>query len=186
MRLSKTAYNVVNAIALNLVWIASVAGAAAGQGWFGPLATTLFVLGHLPFADRFDLRLAAILVPIGAVVDSAYAATGMIAYASPWPSAQLAPVWILGLWLSFALTLRHSLRWMVERRWLGVLLGGVFGPVSYAVAGHVWGAATFDWPLAAWFSVIGVSWAGVMLLAHALLAAEARTSSITPAGVRAS
>ena len=185
MKLSQGQYNLVNAIVLNIVWICAVAGAAAGQAWFGPAAMAIFVFGHLPFADRHDLRLVAILTPLGFVVDSIYAASGMISYASPWPSDTFAPAWILALWIAFALTLRHSLRWMTERPVLGAILGGIFGPVSYWFAGNVWGAATFNWSLPAWFSVIAATWAGVMLLSYWLLRLETRAEARQPAAAAA-
>ncbi|MEM9304804.1 MAG: DUF2878 domain-containing protein [Pseudomonadota bacterium] len=185
MNINRTWANVINAIALNLVWMCAVVGAAVGQAWFGPVAMSIFVLGHLPYADRHDLRIVLVLLPLGIIIDSIYAATGMITYASPWPSTQFAPVWIISLWIAFALTIRHSMRLITEKLPFALLLGGVFGPVSYWFAGNVWGAAQFNWSTPAWFAVIGVSWAGVMALCHWLLKLEAAESAASLAPVAA-
>ena len=158
----------------------AVAGAAAGQAWFGPVACAIFILGHLPYADRHDLRIVLVLIPLGFVVDSIYAASGMITYASHWPHPDIAPVWIIALWIAFGLTIRHSMRVLVEKPLVGAILGAIFGPVSYWFAGNVWGAAQFNWPTPVWFSVIGVSWAGVMLLCTWLLRVEERELAAGP------
>lgn len=57
-------------------------------------------------------------LPMGFVVDTVMAATGLLRYASPVPVEGIAPVWILSLWMGFALTLNHSLSYVMRHWWL--------------------------------------------------------------------
>ena len=60
------------------------------------------------------------------------------------------PLWLALLWLGFALTLAHGLRWLLRLpRWQQALLGGVGGASSY-VTGAVMGAVQLPWGL--WIS----------------------------------
>ncbi|MEX1214290.1 DUF2878 domain-containing protein [Saccharospirillum sp.] len=56
-------------------------------------------------------------------------------------TGQPVPLWLVGLWLMFPLTLNHSLAWLKGRLSLQVILG-VFGGGGSYVAGAQFGAAT--------------------------------------------
>ena len=68
------------------------------------------------------------------------------------------PLWLALLWLGFALTLAHGLRWLVVLpRWQQALIGGLGGASSY-LAGAAMGAVHLPWGL--WISggVLAVIW----------------------------
>ena len=115
-----------NFIASQLLWLAAVAGAAHGHWWLGPLAFLLFAVVQLAprYRARGDVMLMLLALPVGLVVDSTMAATGLLHYASPFPSPHFAPVWILALWMGFALTFNHSLAWLMGRPVVAVLCRG--------------------------------------------------------------
>ena len=160
-------YNIVNAVTLNVVWMAAVGGAARGWWWAGPAAALAFLLVHRPYFNRMDALILIVLMPLGLVLDSLYAATGVVIYASPVPSAYLAPVWILALWL--ALTVAHSLRFLLANVWVAMLLGAIFGPLSYWIAAEVWGAAEFGYAWPVWVGALAIPWLLVMGLCSRLL-----------------
>jgi hypothetical protein len=56
-------------------------------------------------------------------------------------SLDVAPFWLVGLWVAFAAVLTSGFDWLRQKVWLSVLLGGVFGPLSY-VGGVRIGALT--------------------------------------------
>jgi len=119
--------------------------------------------------DRaYDVRALAVMCLCGILVDSVYPAAGIVAYASPWPSASLAPGWLVVMWLNLALTMNHSLRWLRRRYWLAAVFGGIGGGLSYWAGGH-FGAVEFLWPPAGAATLIGLVWAGVLPCAYALL-----------------
>ena len=184
--MTATRYNIVNAIVLNLVWMAAVGGAARGLWWAGPAAAAIFMLIHWPFFKRMDALALLVLMPLGLVLDSLYAATGVVIYASPVPSSSLAPVWILSLWFAFALTVAHSLRMLLTNTWIAMLLGAIFGPLSYWIASELWGAATFGYPWPVWISALAVPWMLVMGLCSRLLKIETEGASSRAAAAAAS
>jgi hypothetical protein len=152
----------LNAIGYQGVWIATVAGASRGLPWVGPLAAAMFAVGVLAGGDarRRDLRLAALAMAIGAVADSAWIALGWLDFSAAWPSAAFAPAWILGLWLSLALTLNHSLAFLKGRLPMAAAFGAIGGPFAYWAASKT-GAVHLDAPPAIVFGGLGIAWAVV-------------------------
>jgi len=115
----------------------------------------------------------------GLVVDSLLVASGWLRYASPVP-AGLAPYWILAMWALFATTLNVSMRWLQGKTGLAVLLGAIFGPLSY-VAGQRLGALEFiDFRAGA--LALAAAWALAMPL---LMLAAARFDGVRSTGSRA-
>lgn len=154
----------INFVASQLLWLASVGGAAGGMAWFGPLVFALFAAWQLQprRRTRGDVALMLTALPLGLLVDSSMAASGLASYASPGPVAWLAPPWILALWMGFALTFNHSAAYLMQRPWLAITFGAVGGPLSYWIAQRAWGAVTF--PPSPWVAllVLGALWAAAM------------------------
>lgn len=147
----------INFIGFQIVWFAAVVGAGKGLWWPGPVAALVFVVAHLlsPLRRRGDGALVLIALLLGAVIDSTYATGGILRYAAPFPSAQLAPLWILALWAAFALSLNHSLAWLTRNQWIAGLTGAFVGPMSYWSAGRAFGAVSLGEPL--WQSLLALS-----------------------------
>lgn len=162
-----------NALLFQALWFAAVLGAAKGLWW-----PALPVLGALmAWTWRFsptrvqDFRLLGVAVLLGIVIETGFALTGWIRYATALPSAQLAPVWILLMWAGFALTVNHSLEPLMRTRWLAILSGAVFGPLAYFGAARLGAVEGFGLNTLAMIAVIGLAWALSLLL----LAELART-----------
>lgn len=134
-----------NAIGYQVVWFAAVAGAGRGWWWAGPAAFLVFAAWQLAVSDvrRADAVLLVAAGAVGFTLDSLWAGSGLLRYATPVPSATFAPVWIVALWMAFALTLNHSLALLKTRIGLGLALGALGGPLAYAVAAHTWNAVAF-------------------------------------------
>lgn len=159
-------WKLVNAIGYQLVWLVSVVGAAHGQLFAGPLAAIAFAVLVLAFGGerRADLRLIPLVLLIGLLTDSAWIELGWLDYSAPWPSAQFAPAWIVGIWVSFALTLNHSMAFLKGRYLLAAVLGAVGGPLSYWGASRGLGAVHFVAPVAIVLLGLGIVWMGVFPL----------------------
>ena len=160
----------INAIAYQTTWLAAIGGAAAGWWWAGPLALLLFAAWQLPRsaqrrADAWLLGSAALL---GFAVDSLFAQTGLLSYAAPVPWAQWAPVWIVALWASFALTLNHSLGWLKQHLQVAAVLGAIGAPLAYSAAARS-GALAFPPSATATLLLLALTWA-VLAPALSLLA----------------
>ena len=134
----------VNFVAFQAGWFACVLAAANGEPWAAMPVVGLVVALHLILARRpgQEARLIALALAMGLVLDSLLASSGWLRYASPLPVAGLAPYWILAMWALFATTLNVSMSWLRGKTGLAVLLGAVFGPLSY-MAGRRLGALEF-------------------------------------------
>jgi hypothetical protein len=150
----------LNAIGYQLVWFVSAVGAAHGLLYAGPSAAAVFVMLMLAFGGerRADLRLIPLVLLIGLLTDSAWIGLGWLDYSAPWPSAQFAPAWIVGIWASFAVTLNHSMAFLKRRYLLAAALGAVGGPFAYWGASRGLGAVHFNAPATTVLVGLGIVW----------------------------
>src|SRR5580658_3552583 len=153
-------WKIANAVGYQLVWIVSVSGASRGSMYAGPLAVAAFATMVLGFGNhrRADLRLIPLTLAVGLVADSSWIALGWLDFKAPWPSTQLAPEWILGIWVAFSLTLNHSLAFLKHRYALSALLGAIGGPLAYWGASQGLGAVHFDAPASIVLPGLCVAW----------------------------
>lgn len=130
-----------NFVLFQLLWFAAIFGAAADL--LAPVLLVLVVLlllGPLferPFAA--DLRMAGIGLLVGLLVEPLWIGAGLIEYRLQF-HVLLPPVWILALWVGFAVSFNYSLAWLQGRRLLAAGFGGV-GSVLSVLAGLRFGAA---------------------------------------------
>jgi hypothetical protein len=170
-----------NFLGYQAVWFAAVMGAGASLWWPGVLAAVLFAAWQLAISAQrgADLRLMCAAVGAGCLLDGGLAASGMARYAASAPALPPggAPLWILALWASFALTLNSSLAYLRRRPIAAVMLGAFGGPLAYAGASQGWQAVSFGAP--AWHALacLAIGWAFTM----PLLAGLARRWSLDPA-----
>ena len=150
----------INLIGYQLVWFAIVISASRGQPWLGIGASLTFIaLTLLSSKTRVaDARAVVTAFTCGFLMDGALAATGWLHYASPLVSLP-APIWILSLWMAFAMTLNHSMVFLRGKPWLAVLLGAVGGPLAYLGAARGFDAVIFQTPAWRAISLLAVGWA---------------------------
>lgn len=146
-------------LAFQAGWFACVLGAAAGRPLVGPAVVALVALWHIA-VERERARLLASVAGaalLGILLDGALATAGILSFpedaAVGWP----VPVWMIALWINFALIL-GSLDWLTPRRLLAAALGGAGGAVSY-LAGARLGAVAFGPTLGLAIFIIAVEWA---------------------------
>ena len=160
-----------NMLAFQLLWLASVGGAGNGWWWCGPVALAIFAAWQIPASrwPRADAWLMFGAGAIGFVIDTVWVWTGLMEFSSPVPSARVAPVWIVSLWMGFALTLNHSMAALKAHPLAAVAFGAVGGPLAYFIAERAWHGVALTQP--AWMPLLalGVAWGVVtpLLLAWA-------------------
>ncbi len=168
-------------VAYQAFWFACVMGAEHGSLWSAPLALACFIPLRFIIGTRTrwreDLLHMLTVGALGFLVDSGFAATGLMSYAAPWPSAALAPLWIVMIWLAFALTLRDGLGFLHERPLLAGILGAVGAPLSYLGAARGFGVVKFPMGEGAALAALAVAWfialpAAFMLMRLSLLPAR--------------
>ena len=156
--------NMLTPVVRNILWYQAI--------WFlaillGEAAVTpIFMLLTWHIARSAD-RSAEFIVMLGCgalgyATDALLAATGL--YQFPSGSGDLpAPLWLLGLWLGFAGTLRHSLAPLAQRPLLLATLGLVGAPTSYLAATRL-GAVSFPHGIEPSLVIVGGAWFALLPL----------------------
>lgn len=104
--------------------------------WWDVAVGVVVIAAHLRFIGAAgEWRLLAVVAVAGAAMDSLLAAFGVLRFA---PQSLLVPLWLVLLWLNFATTLSHCMRWLARRRLLAAAFGALFAPPAY------WGAAAIS------------------------------------------
>lgn len=142
------------------VWLACALGAAGGSNVAGLSAASAFIGLQLARQCSRPFVLAMLASGLlGLVFETLFASAGILRYAATWPSAQLAPAWIVALWLAFGTTLATTARLLRQRALpKAAVFGAIFGPLSYA-AGARLGALDITAPGWIAFGAIAGAWA---------------------------
>lgn len=153
-----------NLLGYQLVWFIAVIGAGRDDAWPAIGAALLFATWQLAISSSraLELRLIAAALVFGTTIDGIAAAAGFIHYSAAAPALPPggAPLWILALWVSFALTLTRSLASLKGRPRIGMLVGAVGAPLAYLGAARGWHAIAFvqpEWRGLLW---LAVTWGG--------------------------
>ncbi len=183
-----------NLFGYQAVWFAAVIGAGGGHWWPGVVAAALFVALHLGLYPqsrqqrRADLKLMAVALACGLVLDGALSLSGLARYAAGAPALPIggAPLWILSMWAAFALTLRHSMAPLLQRGWAALALGAIGGPLAYLGAGRGWSAIAFAEPAWPALAILALGWGLAIPLLATLAARWSRTAGADPVPVTGS
>jgi len=170
----------INLVLFQICWFAAVVGAGQGYWWTGPACVVVFagIVVARSRCVRADLTLLLIAAIVGFAIDSAYVQSGLLTYSSPFPSAQAAPMWIVGMWASFALTLNHSLSFLKGKLWLSAIFGAAGGPLAYYAAATQFGAAHLTAAPFTVYLTLAIAWG---LVTPALMAIASRMVPVSGA-----
>lgn len=153
---------VANFMLFQLGWLVSVVGAARGYPAAGAVYAAAWAALHHCYIRRgrlHELLLVLAAAGLGFVVDSLLVLGGVIAFPAHASLGSPSTVWMVSLWVMFAMTLRHSLGWLRSRYLPAALLGAVFGPLAYWAGSRIGAIQIVDGALPA----IAVAWAASML-----------------------
>jgi hypothetical protein len=155
-----------NLVSFQLCWVAFVWGGASGRWWLGFVPLLVFVAWQLSASRwrRSDLLTMGLAFLLGVLVESTMAAAGWFNYTTPTPALFFAPLWMLGMWINFGLTINHSMAWLKGRTLLAALFGLLGGPLTYVLAGSAWNALEVPEPMWPSLLAIGIAWAIAMPL----------------------
>lgn len=170
------------------VWFAAVIGAGHGWWWPGVAATALFAAWRLRVSPHreTELRLIAVALALGIVLDGVGVAAGLMHYAAAWPWPEL-PAWLTALWIAFALTIVPLFGYLYRRLWLAALFGAIGGPLAYLGAAHGWGVVNLASPIWHGLLLLAIGWAVTLpllcaLARHELSRGAPATAPVLPGG----
>ena len=132
-------HKLINFILFQSIWFILIL-AEAHESFYGLVIGFLLILvqywhGKLMVPD-FKLILASVIV--GFAHDTSLNYFKFIQYNIDF-NTYYSPFWIIGLWISFALTINHSLAWLGNKKLLQMIFGLIGGPLAY-IAGEKLGA----------------------------------------------
>ena len=156
---------IINAVLFQILWFAAILGSAHSLIWPSLLACSLLAIWQLNPMRRqaSDFILIPVAIVIGLIIDTLLLQLKLFKFTYPFPFEGISPLWIILLWVGFAMTINHSLKWLNLHPLLPALVGAIFAPLSY-LAGLRLGAVEYlaD-PLLVSIS-IGAIWAIAMTI----------------------
>lgn len=128
-----TRWLIWNVVSVHVGWFGCVLGAAWGRPWLGPAIIAVLVIIHLALTDARQRELITLLgaAVLGYTLDSALVLAG--AFDFPPAAAVGVPttVWMIALWVNFAIVINGALYWLAGRPVLAAALGFAGGPMAY-------------------------------------------------------
>jgi Protein of unknown function (DUF2878) len=161
--------SLANIVAFQALWLVCVLGAAHGHDLVGVVVVTVLLPLHMRFIAerRGELTLIAATVAVGFAVDSALALFGVMEFPLRPITLLNQPLWMAALWVNFATTLNHCLRWLVSRPPVAVAFGAIGGPLAYGAGAHL-GALSLAEPLLLSLIALALAWGVAMGILSAL------------------
>jgi len=124
----KLPYWLINAIGFQLGWFVCVLLGTA----FALVYTLVALFLHFRWgpARPEDWLAVALALPMGVLHDNLLGYFGVLDYSAA-SGSQLAPYWLLCLWVLMALTFHHALHWFYQRPWVLAVMSALGGPMAY-------------------------------------------------------
>jgi len=152
--------NIYNIILFNLGWIACVLGGNSLAAF--AVVTITWPHIYLVSGNWNEWPQLALVTLAGFVFDAALIASGVLQlHTADTPQLLLAffpPFWMICLWWIFATTLRHSLKWFLDKPLLSIICGSIAGPLTYRTGAHLNGIE-FGFPETYTLALLSLSWA---------------------------
>tara|TARA_B100000767_G_scaffold49864_1_gene44901 strand:- start:403 stop:915 length:513 start_codon:yes stop_codon:yes gene_type:complete len=136
-------FKIINFVLFQAAWFICVLGASYNQTYLALTLSIIILLIHFSLIKKrmLDVKLIIIAGLIGLLFDGALLNFDLIIYNDPGLPYPFTPIWIVMLWMTFAMTLNHSLAWLSQKYYLSILFGAIGGPLAY-IAGEKLGAIT--------------------------------------------
>jgi len=134
---------IINFIFFQLVWFVCIIGAAKNETHTAVAFSLLIVLFHFYLTKHKanELKILLLASIIGFLFDGFLLKSELVLYADHGWSYSITPLWIIILWMGFAITINSSLSWLKKKLNLSILFGAIGGPLAY-LAGEKLGAVT--------------------------------------------
>lgn len=123
----------INGFIFQALWFACVLGGANQIIWPCILLLAIMMAWQLKPGNRHttDLRLIGCALVMGLIVDTAWTLLGFMEFSDTRPIYPFSPIWMLVMWIGFALTINHSLKWLKTHWALPWAMGFYGGPAAY-------------------------------------------------------
>ncbi len=149
----------LNIILLNLLWFASILGAANELLWPAMLMLSLLLVVTFIYQGigKTDGKIIVVSLICGLLIDGFLSFQGTITYGHTLHGVGfLPPTWILLLWIGFGATVRVGMQYLLNNPMIGGAFMLIGAPLSYYSAAKLGAVVINDlWQAMAF---IGISW----------------------------
>ena len=129
-----------NIVGFYICWWGSIWGAVNNLFFIGPICVLLFLFIHLfkIVYNKNEILYLFICFILGFILDTIFLRLEIINYKGYLPlEYNLAPLWVVGLWVCFGATVLHSFKW-IRRRYITLfILGAICAPIIYLSASRL-------------------------------------------------
>lgn len=154
---------VLNAAIYQTGWFICALGASRAPAMVVPVIGAMVALQlWITGSWRPDLRLVFAVGAIGALIDSTLGSLGIMSYVVGDSTQMLAPPWLIALWMIFATTIPHALRFLAGRPLIASIFGALGGAGSYYAGDVVFHAIQIGENTVISLAVIAATWAVAM------------------------
>ena len=124
---------IINIILFQAGWFACVISASQRFEWIAIGSIILIIVSHLYLVQNRWLESKIILSSglTGMIVDSIMIANQVFTANHAIEIDNLAPLWLVGLWMLLGMTLNHSLAWFRNHLWLAAVAGFTYAMASF-------------------------------------------------------
>ena len=128
---------IINIISFEIGWFACVLGAAHEYFWLGPIVVAGLMILHFYLHKNWtsEIQLFTLCLLIGFAFDSLFIWLGIYEPKRGWLPYPLTTIWLVAMWVNFALTMNVSLRRLQSFLIGAAVLGAAAGPLAY-FGGH--------------------------------------------------
>ncbi len=149
---------------LNLIGYQSLWFLAIFTGNYSLLAFALGLAAHLWLSPERvkEVTMVMFCAVIGVTIDSVLTVSGVYVF-DPQPTLLPIPWWLLGIWLAFAATIRHGLRYFIARAPLALISAAIGAPFAYLSASRL-GAVVFPLGYLKTALIVSAAWIPLMAL----------------------
>ncbi|KPJ95238.1 MAG: hypothetical protein AMJ53_03215 [Gammaproteobacteria bacterium SG8_11] len=157
---NKHFFTVANFALFQVGWLVCVVAAAHHYEAVSVLSCAIIIGLHLSLLKEMksEVKLILFSAALGFIVDSLNIAFNVFQTTQP-QSLPLAPLWLVAMWMLFAICLRHSLAWLLGKPLLSGIFGAVCAPLAYYAGASIGALQLPQNDILMSLSAIGLAWA---------------------------
>lgn len=131
MKNQQTQHIVINAVLFQCCWFLAIF-----SDWYWAVIPLLLMVAHIYWVSPrkvHEIKLAVVIAFTGITIDTLFKVNGIYSFGDQLLLTDRSiPVWLCILWLGFAMTVNHSLNWLVRKVPWFVVGCAIAGPISYS------------------------------------------------------
>ena len=149
-------------IGFKITWISCIFGEIYISGWFGFFIGLVFLLSFFLYTEKKlqSFNIILIFSVLGYSFDSLLSLSNLYTINSQ-NNFLFLPIWFMVLWPSFCTLLVDCFSFLKKKYFFAILLGGIFGPISYYAGLSLNLANAINYSV---FFIMAIFWSSMMFI----------------------